>query len=220
MTVALLIIVYAGYHIVRERSIDAGLHTAPFATNEDIAARNRLLKAAMLQAELRQEAASEALTNQLVQVALTTARGAARIWLGVIHNGVTGLTGISLLKFDITNAISAPGRSPGELVQDEPLSSWSDFLPQMLSGKCAMMDITKLVNSPNRDRLLRLGVAALLACPVVDIRNQVLGALFVQWDTSDTPPAPAAMTDLQDRVIAIGTQIASALDLRPQEQMR
>ena len=129
LTLLMLIATYTSYHIIRERSISAGFQVAFVASQEDIEVQARLVRAAVLQAALQQSLVTETLINQLVQVALHDAPTAARAQLGVIHDGVTGLTGVDLLKFDITNALASPGRVAGDLTQDEPLSAWSDFLP-------------------------------------------------------------------------------------------
>ena len=214
LTLLMLIATYTSYHIIRERSISAGFQVAFLASQEDIEVQARLVRAAVLQAALQQSLVTESLINQLVQVALNDAPTAARAQLGVIHDGVTGLTGVDLLKFDITNALASPGRVAGDLTQDEPLSAWSDYLPQLMAGHCAMLDTSKIINSPGRARLLQLGAVAFLACPVTDVRNRILGALFIQWDARDGVPNGEALETLSKNAINLGAQIASALDSR------
>ncbi|OIQ74482.1 hypothetical protein GALL_438680 [mine drainage metagenome] len=87
-----------------------------------------------MQTELHQFAAANKLIDQLLETMLVRAGGASRVRLNVIHNGVTGLTGTGLLRYDVTNSVAAPGRLAGAAVTNQPLSDWSDFLPALLAG--------------------------------------------------------------------------------------
>ena len=218
VTAIILSVFYAGFFVVREGSIGSGLRTAFLDSRAAIATRERDIQAAMMQAELRHAAASDVLISQLLQSLLAKAPGAARVRLGVIHNGITGLTGMSLLKFDITNSIAAPGRASGDLVANDPLSGWAGFLGKLLAGDCTQYATADLAPSPEEERLERLGGGAILVCPVTDIRNQMLGALFLQWDR----PADVPASETRDATIAAaklaGSHLATALDLKTVRQ--
>ncbi len=214
LTVGMLLALYAGWHVRDEGSIGAGLQVAFVDTRAFRAAHLRELESAVLQAELRQVGDSDRLIQQLLTAVLQHTPAAARVRLGVVHNGVTGVTGTDLLRFDITHAVAAPGHSVGEMVQDQPLSEWGEFLPALLAGRCDTRASGEVHNLALRNRLEALGAGVYLACPVIDIQGRMLGGLFVTWDVSDHPPAGEAMQALSAYTREVGTQIAAALDLR------
>ena len=168
----------------------------------------------MLQAELRRTAETDKLINQLLAALLARAPTAARVRLGVVHNGVTGVTGMALLRFDITNAVAGPGHSVGTMVINQPLSDWNVFLPALIAGKCQLGATSDELNVALRARLDALGAGAYMACPVIDIQGRMLGAVFMTWDVRDPPPVGEALRSLMDFASTICIQIASALDLR------
>ena len=132
----------------------------------------------------------------------------------MIHNGVTGLTGVGMLRYDVTNAVALPGRAAGVSIVNEPLSVWNDFLPALLAGKCLLMASTDAHNFDLRARLQVLGANSLMACPVTDIEGKLLGALFSNWDAADQPPDGDQLRVVMDLNQRIGAQIASVLNLR------
>ena len=135
---------YALFQVSREGSFLGGLKAAFLDSDTDRAERHRIEMQALMQAELRQFAAANKLIDQLLQTMLDRAPGASRVRLAVIHNGVTGLTGTGLLRYDITNTATAAGRLPGQAGINQPLSEWSDFLPVLLSGQCSFHRVTDL----------------------------------------------------------------------------
>lgn len=217
-TVLLLLALYAGWHIQDEGDVTRGLRVAFLDTRAGRAARDRELESAILRAELYQAAESDRLINQLLTALLQRAPHAARVRLGVIHNGVSGITGIGLLRYDVTNAVAAPGHIPGENMQNQPLSEWSELLPRLLTGHCQMNAVQSLGNLVSRTRLLTMGAVWVLACPVADIHSTLLGSVFVLWDAGDTPPQGAELASLMEYAQRIGAQIAAALDLRVPKQ--
>ncbi len=214
VTVAMLLFLYAGWHVRDEGSIAAGLRVAFVDTRAFRAEHEHELEAATLQAELRQSAQTDKLIDQLLQALLLRAASAARVRLGVVHNGVTGVTGVALLRFDITNAVAAPGHSVGVLPLNQPLSDWNAFLPALLAGRCYMGSAGSETNLGVKARLDALGANAYVACPVIDIQARMLGALFITWDLHDAPPTGEALNTLMEYAKSVGMQIASTLDLR------
>lgn len=214
ITVAMLLFIYAGWHVRDEGSISDGLRVAFIDTTANRAQHARELEAANLQAELRQSAATDKLISQLLAALLVRAPLAARVQLGVVHNGLSGVTGVTLLRFDIINAVTAAGHSGGEPVQNQPLSDWAEFLPALVAGRCQMGVTTDEPNLALRARLEALGAGTFMACPVIDIEGRMLGGLFVTWDVRDAPPTGAVLQSLMDYAKVIGIQVASALDLR------
>jgi hypothetical protein len=214
MTVGVLLCLYAGWHIRDEGSVAAGLRVAFVDTRADRETEQQALVAALLQAELHQYAKAGKLIDQVLSVLIQHSASAARIRLGVIHNGVSGLTGTSLLRYDITNAVALPGRDPGASVVNAPLSIWNDFLPALLAGKCQLIGLQEASNFELRSRLQALGANSLLACPVTDIEGKLLGGLFSNWDAADPPPAGEQLQAVIDLNQHVGGQIASVLNLR------
>ena len=214
ITISILLCLYAGWHIRDEGSVSEGLRVAFVDTRANREAEQQELVSSLMQAELHRFATTGKLIDQLLTALLQQAPGAARVRLGVIHNGVTGLTGITMLRYDIINAIAPPGRAAGEFVVNQPLATWSDYLPSLLAGRCEKVMAADVHNYALRARLLALGANGILTCPVTDIEGKLLGALFVDWDGSDQPPDGEqlkAITNFDERIAA---QIASVLNLR------
>jgi hypothetical protein len=214
LTVAMLLFLYAGWHIRDEGSVRAGLRVAFIATREHRAELLRDLESAMLQGQLHQSVETDRLIEQLLRALLNRAPTAARVRLDVVHNGVTGITGTALLRYDVTNAVASPGHAVGEMVVNQPLSDWNDFLPALLAGKCQLIALREGASTVAlRARLEALGAGYLMACPVIDIQGRMLGAVFITWDLRYLPPAGEDLQSLMDFSRSVGTQIASALDL-------
>jgi hypothetical protein len=162
---------------------------------------------------LRRSAVADQLIEQLMTALLQRAPQAARVRLGVIHNGITGLTGTALLRVDITNAVAGAGHSVGPLSVNQPLSEWTGFLPALLAGKCDFHATQDEQNMVIRAQLTAMGAGWFMACPVTDIQGRMLGGVSVTWDERDMPPVGEAMQSLMEFATSICVQIAAALDL-------
>lgn len=214
LTAACLACAYTAVHVGQEGSFVAGLRTA-FLDSETVRfERRRSEDETTLQMELHHFAAANKLINQLMESLLARAPGASRIRLSVIHNGVTGLTGTGLLRYDDTNSIAAPGRVAGPEVTNQPLSDWSDFLPTLLSGECSFHRSADLHGISLRARYEAIGVTSLLVCPAADVQGKTVGAVFLLWDGNDSAPTGDAMKALMAAGQHQGAQIAAILDLR------
>jgi hypothetical protein len=167
-----------------------------------------------MQAELRQFSAANKLIDQLLETMLERASGASRVRLSVIHNGVTGLTGTGLLRYDVTNTATALGRQPGQTVVNQPLSEWSDFLPSLLSGQCSLHRATELHAIALRARFESFGASSVLVCPAADVQGKTVGAVFILWDGTDPVPAGAELRTTMAAELRLGEQIAAVLDLQ------
>lgn len=214
LTACMLSGFYITGHIVREGSVAEGLHMA-FLDNERLRnERQRKMEDAIVQAELHYFVEANRLIDQLLESALQRAKSAARARLDIIHNGVTGLTGIGLLRYDVTHSVAAAGRSTGALVANRPMSEWTDFLPALLAGQCVINHSGELRSAAVRARFDAMGVANFLVCPAADVQGKLLGAVFVLWDQSDQLPPPDELAALMANCRQIGAQIAAVLDLR------
>lgn len=140
--------------------------------------------------------------------------GASRVRLSVIHNGVTGLTGTGLLRYDVTNSVAAPGRSTGNPVQNQPLSDWGEFLPDLLTGQCVMIRVSDLHSISLRARFEGFGATNVMICPAADVQGKAVGGVFTFWDGSDQVPQGQDLHDLMAAARHVGAQIAAVLDLR------
>lgn len=213
-TVVILLMIYAGGNIVYDGSISGGLHSAFVMNRRSVIERDAQERALLLQLELRNAASAERVTQQILTTLLDKSMNAARIRVSVIHNGVTGLTGMGLLRFDVTHAVSANGRAPGPLISNQPLSDWSDYLEDIIHGKCVVLHNDRVKNSSTKMRLDSLGITLFVACPITDASGQTLGGVFVSWDRGDTLPSDSDMLKLLPDIRAAGSQIAALLDLR------
>jgi hypothetical protein len=213
VTVAMLVALYAGWHIRDEGSVSAGLQVAFVDTRAFRLDHLRDLEAAVMQSELHRSAVTDKLIEQLMTALLQRAPLAARVRLGVVHNGITGLTGTALLRVDITNAVAAAGRSVGPLSVNQPLSEWNGFLPTLLAGKCDLHSTADERNEVIRARLMAMGAGSFLACPVIDIQGRMLGGVSVTWDERDPTPEGDDLKSLVAFAQNICVQIAAALDL-------
>jgi hypothetical protein len=213
MTAICLTGAYAALHVTQEGSFSNGLRSAFFDNDASRAERHRSDLQALLQAELHQFAEANKLIDQHLETLLMRGN-ASRVQLDVIHNGVTGLTGTGLLRYDVTNSVGAPGRSTGSSVQNQPLSDWSEFLPSLLTGQCVMLRIAEMHSAALRARFETFGATSVMICPAADVEGKAVGALFTFWDNTDQPPQGAAQHDLMDGGRHVGAQIAAVLDLR------
>lgn len=214
LTAACLTGAYTAIHVSREGGVIAGVRAA-FLDNESVKIeRRRLEEQGILQLELRQFAAANKLIDQLLETMLARATGASRVRLNVIHNGVSGLTGTGLLRYDATNGVAAPGRFAGATETNQPLSDWSDFLPPLLAGQCSFHRIGELHGVSIRARLQSLGATSVLVCPAADVQGRTVGAIFVIWDGNDTAPEGDDLHRLMAAGQHLGGQIAAVLDLQ------
>ena len=171
-----------------------------------------------MQRELRAVERRDEAINDLLKAELAKAPTAARVRVAVIHNGAVGLTGIGLLRFDITHALARHGYSVGTLLTNAPLSDWNLYLSHLLAGNCSIAG-REAMGTAERARMEELGVSERLACPVVDIQGRLLGGLFVTWPTGVVIPRGADMADLVSFSKSIAAQIAAAM-IAGGEQMR
>ncbi len=213
MTAIVLTGAYAIVHVGQEGSLTSGLRSAFLDNDASREERHRREVKASLQVELRQFAAANKLIDQHLETILLRA-GASRVRLSVIHNGVTGLTGTGLLRYDVTNSVAALGRSTGNAVQNQPLSDWSEFLPDLLTGQCVQSRVSELHSISLRAWSESFGAASVMICPAADVQGKAVGGIFTFWDGNDAVPQGDALQDLMRIARYAGAQIATVLDLQ------
>ena len=214
LTVACLGGAYTAIHVTQEGGLVAGVRATFPESDAAKLERQKAKEQTTLQTELRQFAAANKLIDQLLESMLARASGASRVRLNVIHNGVTGLTGTGLLRYDVTNSVAAPGRLAGGTVTNQPLSDWSDFLPTLLAGQCSLHNIAALHTASLRSRFEAFGAANVLVCPAADVQGKTVGAIFIFWDGIDPVPTGEELRLLTVAAHHLGGQIAAVLDLQ------
>lgn len=162
-----------------------------------------------MQVDLHRIARQDELIKGILTDVLKQSPTAARIRLGVIHNGEYGLAGASLLRYDITHAKARDGYSPGPITSNSPLANWS-YINDMIADRCTA-DGPNSWTSAERAILAEMGADFRLVCPVIDPRGRLLGALYMTW--SGGPHANIAEIDalslfMRER----GRQIAVAIE--------
>lgn len=214
ITVALLLFLYAGWHVRDEGSISDGLRVAFIDTRAFRAHHQREQEVLTLQTELRHAADTDRQVDQILAGLLARSPLADRIRLAVVHNGITGVTGIALLRYDITNSVAAPGRNGGPMVVNQPLSDWNEFLPILLNGRCYFGLTAEQSNTAIRTGFDSLGASTFLSCPVIDYRGRMLGATFLSWSGRELPPTGEPLLALMRDAVAVGARIGAVLDSR------
>jgi hypothetical protein len=214
LTVALLVFLYAGWHVRDEGSISAGLRVAFIDTRAYRVDHQRDLEAGVLQTEVRNAADADRQIDLLLAGLLARTPSADRVRLGIVHNGITGVTGVALLRYDITNVVTVPGFADGPMVVNQPLSDWNGFLPLLLTGRCYFGLPAEQSNAALRNRLHALGASTSLACPVTDSRNRLLGGISITWSDRNVPPTGEQLQALMKDATSTGGQIGSVLDRR------
>ena len=98
---------YTAIHVGQEGGFGAGFRSAFLDNDSARLERHRIEEQATLQEELRQFVAANKLINQILESIMLRAPDASRASLSVIHNGVTGMTGVGLLRYDDTNGVAS-----------------------------------------------------------------------------------------------------------------
>jgi hypothetical protein len=216
VTLAIFAAAFTGWSMHREGSISAGI-TAAWETRLGTDERQAGERALILQIELRNTASAD----RVIQSNLESLLGQlsptpARVRIGLIHNGITGLTAIPMLKFDVTHAFASPGRVAGALIVAQPLSDWSDYLDEMVRGNCVVRRFSDIKNPASAARLAMLRIDLFVACPIKSLTGRVMGGLFVSWDRGDPIPNEEVVKMMIPTIFGTANQIASVLDIRNQ----
>ena len=215
MSFVAVVIFWAGLNIVRERDLIRGLEVAFVDSRHQTIVREADTHSAVLQDELRRVSESNELIHKIMDAMMRSAPGADRARFSVFHNGISGLTGIGLLRYDVIVAVAGPGRSEGDLEQNRPLEEWSSYLPELIAGRCAWVDASSIRNTSARARMEDMGIKVFNVCPVVDSFSRVLGAVAVYWSRGDDPPPNQSVREeLSAQNLQAASRIAGAMELR------
>ena len=213
--VLVFLLLYAGYNIVQAKGdLLTGLQNT-FAPSKE---RDRAADAEgykwRLQYELKAAAQSDKIITQVLSNVLGNSVGAARAELAIVHNGVSGVTGIGLLRYDIVNGVAALGRARSDAAANLPLANWADYSRTLFGGECAWEDVTRLQSAMARSMWQNMNVGHFLACPVIDVQNLTLGAVFISWDDNDPLPDNKQLQAIIAATREQTGKLGAALDLR------
>lgn len=119
---------------------------------------------------------SDYLINLRLDELLTDLPTASRARVELIEAAIhTPSRQLPLYRFSTKFAKAAPNKDPGVLITDLPLSGWNDFLPDLIDKQCVTRQTSQIQSS-------FLVPGTFIACPMVDTRGVLIGALFVSWD--------------------------------------
>ena len=212
MTVFMLFLCYAGYEAIQAGSVGEALKVL-ITSRETRLAQEAQAKAERMQSELRLISDSNQAVQRSLGQLLGAKTGAVRARYALIHNGIATLAAQPVLKWDVMSAAAIRGRAAGDLITNQPLSTWVDYLPTMINGQCAMVRYDALTDPATRARMTELGIIAFLACPVQNASGQMIGGLFLSWD--DPVEIPADIGPVISVTRDAANRIGAAYDLRP-----
>jgi hypothetical protein len=136
---------------------------------------------------------SDFLVNSQLASLLDTLKNAARVRVELIQSAIhTPGRQLPLYRFSTRFIKSAPGVDPGPYVTDLPLSEWNDFLPDLIDKQCVTQRTDQLSPAAGKERFEVMQVGTFIACPMIDTRGFLVGALFVNWDKGQEPDNKAA----------------------------
>lgn len=148
---------------------------------------------ATVERDQRQQRLTRSLTadvaiNRLLDDTLPRIPGASRIRVGLISNSL-GAT----LRFDVTHGVAAAGFSLGELQHNVPLAQWANYIEAFLKNRCVFDRVSNpALSAQTRTRLEAMHTAAFLGCPIINSQNEMVGAVFINWDSEAAIPADIA----------------------------
>ncbi len=164
--------------------------------------------------ELRAASVADRTINQVLQAVLVSNPTVARARVAIIHNGVLGLTGTPVLRFDISYAVASPGRDAGALVANRSMAEWVDFIPALLAGDCAWVPLSSVTSASMRERAATMRMREFMGCLIVDTFNRPLGGIFVSWDDNDPVPSEQERAVIAGRLKIAAAAIGVALTLQ------
>lgn len=128
LTVFLASAMYLGYETVQRGSFWDAVQV--LATSKAEREHQAIVDhAAKLQEEIRAVASADKVVQTILDDLLDGPSGnAVRARVAVIHNGVSTVTNVGLLKADIVAGVAERGRAVGASIANQPLSQWSDYL--------------------------------------------------------------------------------------------
>jgi hypothetical protein len=131
---------------------------------------------------------SDYLVNTELSSLLQDLGNASRVRVELIQSAIhTPGRALPLYRFSTRFIKSVPGVEPGPYVVDLPLSEWNDFLPDLIDKQCITQRTTQTLPSAGKERFDAMNVGTFIACPMIDSRGFLVGALFVNWSKGQEP---------------------------------
>lgn len=191
----------------------AGRRASALLTNaEEQLHRLRDQALARAQAELLAAAKSDRLVMGVLARLLSETPAAARVRVALVHDGTVSLAAMHMMHFSTTHALAAPGYDPGEMLQDQPLSRWSDFLAAIIAKPGCVLKRTGEMTDPVAVARMRAhGTDVVIICGIFSPGRQFIGAMFTSFDRLGYLPADltAIMARNQRAAAEIGTAVAA-----------
>ncbi|HWY33403.1 MAG TPA: hypothetical protein VNX68_02075 [Nitrosopumilaceae archaeon] len=119
-----------------------------------------------------------------------------------------------LLRWDTVYARAAPtyAKGPGPLLRDQSLIAWSDYVENLSAGKCTYLMTKNLSREATHQHLIDIGIYAFDVCPIVNSKNNLLGAIFLSWQENNLNTNPESLFPIIKKV---ADKIAVTLEESP-----
>lgn len=159
--------------------------------------------------EPRRAEAADSLIEVLLKSLLGPPAGATRVNLALIDtDAATGSP-----RYSVTTRVTTRGPATDVKARNQPLSDWSDCLPALLTGQCAVHRLTAADRTTPLFGFLSSRLSTALVCPVAAAGGQLVGGVFIVWDDNDLPPAGALLKGLIESTHRVAIQIEAVLRL-------
>jgi len=141
---------------------------------------------------------SDYLINNKLDNLMSEIGNATRVRVEVIQTAIhTPGRALPLYRFTTKFIKVKPNKDPGPYATDLPLSEWNDFLPDLIDKQCVTQQASQLSPSSGKERFDALNIGSFIACPMIDSKGFLIGAVFVSWDKG-LEPDNRAITKIRD----------------------
>jgi hypothetical protein len=115
--------------------------------------------------------------------------------------------------YRVTNRVT-PGKRFDALTRRVPaVPDWQALRLSLRAGQCAVLKVADLLSGPLSGRLSPTRASYVLACPATSPSGDLIGAVFIVFETGDRAPRGAELRRQRGEGARIGRQIAAVLDL-------
>lgn len=207
---ALLLTLFLGWQVYTHNGeIYPGVHIELVTSADSELLEMKETSALVTKAQLLVVAESDKIINDTISLLLDQTQG-DRVTVEMVHNGTFTMAAQHLMHFSVTHEVNKSNVVPGKPLQNEPLSEWSDFLPDLLNNKCTIKSIKDIKDPVVKLRMQDYNIGSFAACPIFDSRGVFLGGVFVSYNMLSIDSKPT----LQYMQLA-AARIGAALSLRP-----
>jgi hypothetical protein len=146
-----------------------------------------------------QVSAAQRLIAHLLSSLLDASDRAGRVCFGLIADVEPG-------RYRVIDSVARWGGQVTPPAGDRPLLEWSEFLPALSDGLCAVLP---LPTADTRACFESFGATSMLVCPGLDPEGTLAGALFILWDSDEPMPSGDAVPLLMATGQRVAGQIAA-----------